>query len=327
MQNFNRDQFYPKKNNINSDTLIKDNELKITKYFLGNNFILKDISSPKRYFRNSILFLYKYIKNLPKHDDILHITDNNQLYEKLDSNLNRILVSNLDETYGYLVNKIFLTEDSTNFNDQYNLKNGSYISKFSNIDDSTKIGVNCTIGMGVKIGKDCIIKDNVVIKSSIIGDNVIIGQNSVIGSTGFGFNLKKLGSINILPHIGIVEICDNVRIGSCCTIDRAKIDSTYIGANSMIDNLVHIAHNVILGENACIAAQSGISGSAIIGKNLISGGQSGYAGHINIGDNVIVAAKSGVTKNINSNSKIAGFPAIDLRLWKKKIIKGKNDGY
>ena len=95
----------------------------------------------------------------------------------------------------------------------------------------------------------------------------------------------------------------------------------------MIDNLVHIGHNVQIEENACIAAQTGISGSVIIGKNLISGGQSGYAGHIKIGDNVTVAAKSGVTKNINNNSTVAGFPAVDIKEWKKHIINQKKNGH
>ena len=107
----------------------------------------------------------------------------------------------------------------------------------------------------------------------------------------------------------------------------AKIDITYIGKNSMFDNLIHIAHNVIIGSNACIAAQTGISGSVKIGKNLICGGQVGFAGHINIGDNVRVAAKSGVTKNIKDNSTIAGFPATDIKLWKKNIINERKNGY
>jgi UDP-3-O-[3-hydroxymyristoyl] glucosamine N-acyltransferase len=175
----------------------------------------------------------------------------------------------------------------------------------------------------VKIGKKCIVKNNVVIKNTIISDNVIICDNSTIGSTGFGFDINNLGSVNINPQIGIVFIADNVHIGSNCTIDRGKIDVTYIGEDSMIDNLVHIGHNVCIDRNACIAAQTGISGSVSIGKNLISGGQSGYAGHINIGDNVIVAAKSGVTKNIKDNSKVAGFPAINIYDWKKNIIKNK----
>ena len=91
----------------------------------------------------------------------------------------------------------------------------------------------------------------------------------------------------------------------------------------MIDNLVHVGHNVIIQDNACIAAQTGISGSVNIGKNLISGGQSGYAGHISIGNNVKVAAKSGVTKNLIDNSAVAGFPAIDINAWKKMMIKQK----
>ena len=95
----------------------------------------------------------------------------------------------------------------------------------------------------------------------------------------------------------------------------------------MIDNLVHIAHNVVIEENACIAAQSGISGSVKIGKNLVCGGQSGFAGHITIGNNVIVAGKSGVTKNIKDNSTVAGFPATDIKEWKKRLIKERKDGH
>ena len=95
--------------------------------------------------------------------------------------------------------------------------------------------------------------------------------------------------------------------------------------NSMIDNLVHIAHNVHLGENACIAAQTGISGSVIIGSNSTIGGQVGFAGHINIGNNVIIAAKSGVTKNIKSKSSVAGYPATDINKWKRNIIKQRKD--
>ena len=95
----------------------------------------------------------------------------------------------------------------------------------------------------------------------------------------------------------------------------------------MIDNMVHIAHNVIIGNNACIAAQTGISGSVIIGDNVTIGGQVGFAGHINIGENVVIAAKSGVTKNISDNSVVAGFPAIDIKDWKKNIINQKKYGH
>ena len=127
--------------------------------------------------------------------------------------------------------------------------------------------------------------------------------------------------------MGIVYIDDFVHIGSNCTVDRAKIDVTYIGKNSMIDNLVHVAHNVIIGNNVTIAAQTGISGSTKIGDNVTVGGQVGFAGHITIGNNVTIAAKSGVTKNIKDNSVVAGFPAIDMKEWKKNIIKLKKYGH
>ena len=95
----------------------------------------------------------------------------------------------------------------------------------------------------------------------------------------------------------------------------------------MIDNMVHIAHNVMIGNNGCIAAQTGISGSVKIGENVTIGGQAGFAGHLTIGKNVIIAAKSGVTKNIKDNSVVAGFPAIDMKEWKKNIIRQRKDGH
>ena len=152
---------------------------------------------------------------------------------------------------------------------------------------------------------------------------VIISDGCCIGTTGFGFDYNLRGSKNLSPQIGIVHIDKNTHIGSNCSIDRAKIDKTYIGKNSMIDNLVHIAHNVYIGDYACIAGQTGISGSCKIGKFCTIGGQSGLAGHITIGDHVIIAAKSGVTKNIKDNLTIAGFPAIDINKWKKNIIKNR----
>lgn len=115
-------------------------------------------------------------------------------------------------------------------------------------------------------------------------------------------------------------IGNNVDIGSNCTIDKASLDSTIIEDNVRIDNLVQIAHNVSIGKNSIIAAQSGIAGSTSIGENCLIGGQVGIAGHITIGNNVTIAGKSGVTKNIDSDSIIAGFPAINIKKWKKSVI-------
>ena len=323
MIKFKRESFHPRNKIINSHEIQQLLDDLFLKKFELDSFKINDISSKKNILNNSVLFLDKSSENkFYNNNNLLIITNNLEIFDsKLNQNL--ILVNNLSKSYNLIVNNLFFHDDSIDFNDDYDLVNNSLISKYAKIDSSSKILGNCVIGRGVKIGKKCIIKNNVVIKNTIISDNVIICDNSTIGSTGFGFEINNLGSSNISPQIGIVFIGNNVHIGANCSIDRGKIDATYIGENSMIDNLVHIAHNVYIERNACIAAQSGISGSVSIGKNLISGGQSGYAGHINIGDNVIVAAKSGVTKNIKDNSKVAGFPAINIYDWKKNIIKNK----
>ncbi len=323
MNNFNRYKFFPINNNLNS----KQVEPLISEFIVKkkeiDEFEIKDISSLETIKQNSIIFIGKdlEIKNFDQ-KNLIFITNNEFLFDNI-SLKNIFFVKDLDKSYNTLVNYMYLHEDRIEFIDEFDKINNSCISKYCKIDSSAKIGNNCVIGRGVEIGSNVIIKNNVVIKNSIIKNNVIISDNSTIGGTGFGFNLKNMGSTNVNPHIGIVYLDKNVNIGTNCTVDRAKLDVTYIGANSMLDNFVHIGHNVKLGENACIAAQSGISGSVKIGKNFLAGGQSGFAGHISIGDNVIVAAKSGVTKNIKSNSIIAGFPAIDIKEWKKNIIRNK----
>ena len=325
MFNFNRILFFPIKKIIKSSEL--DNLLKLQVINFQNNdeFKIKDISSLKIIRENSIIFLTKKL-NLEKYNlrKIFIITNKEKIFLEY-KNYNIIFVKDIDMSYNIICNYLFFHEDGANCKDNFDFIDGSYISKDAEIHESAIIGKNCFIGRGVKIGSYTNIKNNVVIKNSIIGSNVIISDNSTIGSTGFGFSLNNLGSKNVNPHLGIVIIEDNVRIGSNCTIDRGKIDYTFIGKNSMLDNQIHIAHNVIINSNACIAAQSGISGSVIIGDNLIAGGQSGFAGHIKIGDNVIVAAKSGVTKNINSKSSVAGYPATDINKWKKNIIKQRKD--
>ena len=327
MIDFKRVNFFPLKNKYSSShipKLIQDNLIKIE---INDNFNILDISSTDYLKSNSILFLKNdfEFKEFDL-DFLLIITDSEKIYENLKSK-NKILVNNHNDVYNLLLNKIFFNEDSLDYSDEFILKDGSHISKFAKIDDTAIIQKNCTIGRGVEIGKNVLIKHNTVIKNSIISDNSIICENSTIGSTGFGFDLKKMGSIHLAPQLGIVYVDENVFIGSNCTIDRGKIDFTYIGKNSMLDNQIHIAHNVILGPNACLAAQIGISGSVKIGKNLICGGQTGFAGHIKIGDNVRIAAKSGVTKNIMDNSTIAGFPAIDINLWRRNIINERKNRY
>ena len=325
MIDFHRFEFYPVKKKILSNDLLSLLYDNIIKSNITSNFTLEDISSIDFFRKNSILFLESNIKLSTIPNDIIIITSKKLIFDSIKNN--KILVHNISESYNIIINEIFFHDDSPSFTDEFNFKNGSYISKFATLDNSVILGNNCSIGRGVKIGSNTIIKDNVVIKNAIIGSGVIVSSNTTIGSTGFGFDFNKRGASFLNPQIGIVYIDDNSRIGSGCTIDRAKIDTTYVGRNCMIDNLVHIAHNVHILDNACIAAQTGISGSVHIDKNVTIGGQVGIAGHLNIGKNVIIAAKSGVTKNINENSAVAGFPALDIKLWKKNIIRQRKNGY
>ncbi|MBU2541791.1 MAG: UDP-3-O-(3-hydroxymyristoyl)glucosamine N-acyltransferase [Candidatus Omnitrophica bacterium] len=177
------------------------------------------------------------------------------------------------------------------------------------IGDSTVIYPGCFVGTKTKIGKQTLIYPNVSIREKItIGNRVVIHSGSVIGSEGFGFT--TVGGVHQhIPQIGTVVIEDDVDIGSNVTIDRARFDKTIIGKGTKIDNLVQIAHNVIVGENSIIVAQVGISGSTKIGKNVILAGQAGLAGHIEVGDDVIVAGRSGVTKSVPAKTKVFGFPA------------------
>lgn len=175
--------------------------------------------------------------------------------------------------------------------------------------DHAVIYAGCYIGHGTKIGSRAVVYPNVSIRESIsIGDRVIIHSGTVIGSDGFGFATIK-GLHHKIPQLGTVVIEDDVEIGSNVSIDRARFDKTFIGRGTKIDNLVQIAHNVVIGENSIIVAQAGISGSTQIGQGVTLAGQAGLVGHITIGDGAVVAAQAGVTKSVSANTMVSGYPA------------------
>jgi len=177
------------------------------------------------------------------------------------------------------------------------------------IGDNTIIYAGCFIGHHTKIGDNTLIYPNVSIRERIsIGNRVIIHSGTVIGSDGFGFVTIK-GEHRKIPQIGTVEIGDDVEIGANVTIDRARFEKTIIGSGTKIDNLVQIAHNVVIGENSIIVAQAGISGSTVIGSGVTLAGQAGLVGHITIGDGAVVAAQAGVTKSVPANTTVSGYPA------------------
>ena len=196
----------------------------------------------------------------------------------------------------------------------------SVIDKNANIEKNTFIGANVYIGQNVKIGKDCIIHPSVVIREGcVLKDRVIIQPGAVIGSCGFGYTQKDNKFVK-LAQIGNVIIEDDVEIGANATIDRARIKSTIIRKGAKIDNLVQIAHNVEIGENNAIAAQTGIAGSTKTGKNILMGGQVGIVGHVEVCDNVMLATRSGVSKSIKKPGKYRGSPVADLEEYNRQKV-------
>ena len=182
------------------------------------------------------------------------------------------------------------------------------------IGDRVKIGDNVIFYPGVKIYRDC-----------IIGSNCILHSGVVIGSDGFGFVPQSDNNFQKVPQIGNVILEDNVEVGSNTTIDRATLGSTIIRKGVKLDNLIQVAHNVEIGENTVIAAQTGISGSTKIGKNCMIGGQVGIVGHITIADNVKIGAQSGIEKNITKEgAMMLGVPAIDIFKARKNFIHWRN---
>jgi UDP-3-O-[3-hydroxymyristoyl] glucosamine N-acyltransferase len=187
---------------------------------------------------------------------------------------------------------------------------------FSVIDRNCVIGSNCRIGSGTVIGPgtvlgdDCLIYPNVtLLADTIVGSSVIIHSGTVVGSDGFGFVPDSTGEHKKIPHNGNVVIGNCVEIGSNCSIDRAVAESTVIGDFTKLDNLIQVAHNVMIGRGCFIAAQTGIAGSTVIGNGVVFGGQVGAGGHLVINDGAVIAAKSGVTKNIEAGVTVSGNPA------------------
>ena len=190
--------------------------------------------------------------------------------------------------------------------------NNVLIGKNVKIGKHTQIGANTIIEHDVQIGENCIIGSAVIIKNSLISNRVVIQDSCKIGQKGFGFLPKKSKNFKF-PHFGKVIINNDVEIATGCTIDRGSIDDTVIGKNTYIDNQVHIAHNVKIGDDCMIAGQVGFAGSSTIGNNVSIGGQAGISGHLKIGNNVKIGGGSGVVKDIEDNQIVMGYPAVPLK--------------
>lgn len=190
---------------------------------------------------------------------------------------------------------------------------GAVVMAGASVGDGSELGPNCVIGADAVLGKDCHIMANAVVRERcVLGDRVILQPGAVIGSDGYGYEFSGGRHVKI-EQVGIVEIGDDVEIGSNTTIDRARFGKTLIGEGTKIDNLVQIGHNCVIGKHCLIIALTGISGSTKLGNYVTVAGQVGTVGHITIGDKATLTARAGVTANLPGGEIYAGNPAQPFR--------------
>lgn len=300
---------------------------KLSKIEEGDKGSLTFLGNPKY---NSYLYTTKssitivnkdFVAEKPYKTTLVRVSDPYAAFSKLLNKYNHIKM-----------NKSGISKTAI-ISEKSNISVDSYIGDFVVIGEGTKIKNKCEIHSNVFIGNNVYIGKNTSIHSgtrildnTVIGENCEIHNNVVIGADGFGWTVNKKGEYEKVPQTGNVIIGNNVDIGANTTIDKATLGSTKINDGVKLDNLIQIAHNVEIGKNTVIAAQSGVAGSTKIGKNCKIGGQVGISGHLNIGDGVSIQAKSGVLKNVASGKKFMGYPAFDYMSFNKSYVHFKNLG-
>ena len=283
-------------------------------YVIGDpECVVDNLSTISSASESSITFLTnsRYSGNLKNSKACAVLVDENY---KEDKNFNYLKSKDPYLAYATL-SKLFKGESNNIF---------PFVDKSAVISENSVISKNVYIGPHVYIGPNCVIEDNVTINANCsivqnvsISSNTTIQYGSVLGSDGFGFASSKNGYVKI-EQLGGLKIGKNVEIGANCSIDRGALDDTEIHDGVILDNLIHIAHNVVLGENSAIAASCAIAGSTKIGKNFQMGGLSGVLGHLEICDDVTVGAHTLITKNISKSGNYIGImPAQDHKDWAK----------
>jgi UDP-3-O-[3-hydroxymyristoyl] glucosamine N-acyltransferase len=202
-----------------------------------------------------------------------------------------------------------------------------FIGPYVVIGDGAEIGPrsilhsHVVIGPGARLGPDCVLHARVSIRERVeIGARCVFQDGAVVGSDGFGFAHRDDGTHEKIPQLATVVIEDDVEIGANTTIDRPAVGQTRIRKGTKIDNLVQIAHGVVIGTNSLLAAQVGIAGSSVVGSDVMLGGQVGVTGHVTVGDRVKAAAKTGVTGNVPADAFITGYPHMDNLEWRKSYV-------
>jgi len=202
----------------------------------------------------------------------------------------------------------------------------AYIAADATIGDGTVIYPHVYVGRHVQLGTNCVVYANASIREKcVIGNNVILQSGCVIGGDGFGF-VTTDGKHTKVLQTGNVVIGDDVEVGCNTCIDRATVDSTIVGKGTKIDNLVHLGHNDIIGENCLLVAHVGISGSVTVGNNCTFGGQAATVGHIKIGNNCVFAGRTGIIGNVGDNAFMSGFPAQPHTEWLREVANLRKVG-
>jgi UDP-3-O-[3-hydroxymyristoyl] glucosamine N-acyltransferase len=257
-----------------------------------------------------------------------------------EENLSTTLIK-VDDAYGAFTklleyyNQIKLNkagvEQPSHISDSAMLGDNCYVGAFAYIGDNVKLGDNVKIYPSAYVGDNVTISDNSIVFSGgkiysecIIGKNCVINSGAIIGADGFGFAPNEKGEYSKVPQIGNVILEDFVDVGAGTTIDRATLGSTVIRRGVKLDNQIQIAHNVEIGKNTVIAAQTGVAGSTKIGENCQIGGQVGIVGHITIGNNVKIQAQSGIGRHVKDNEVLQGSPALTYGDYNKSYVYFKN---
>ena len=298
--------------------------------------IVNDVTKIEEGRKGTLAFLAN-----PKYEKYLYTTEASivlvnksiELKEKVNCTLIRV-----DDSYHAFASLLNLyqqqkgekkgIEDNVHIDTSAKIGNDVYIGSFTYICKNAVIGNNVKLYPQVYIGDNVTIGDNTILYPGVkiyeeckIGSDCIIHASTVIGSDGFGFAPSNINNYQKIPQIGNVIVEDHVEIGSNVSIDRATMGSTIIRKGVKIDNLIQIAHNVEVGENTVMAAQSGIAGSAKIGQNCMIGAQSGIVGHLKIANNVKIGGQSGIPSDVKEEGVILlGSPADDIRETKKSMI-------
>lgn len=196
------------------------------------------------------------------------------------------------------------------------------------VDEGARVGARTVLDCGSYVGARAVVGDDCLLHSGsrvldrcVLGDRVILQAGAIIGSDGFGYAVDKAtGRRHKIPQVGIAVLEDDVEIGANSTVDRATFGVTRIGAGSKVDNLVQLAHNVVLGRDCVIVSQTGIAGSTELGDRVIVGAQGGLVGHVKLADDVVLAARAGVHQNIDKPGVYSGAPCMPHRQWLKTIM-------